>query len=572
MDDGAQQQSLDAQAPAIVFHSRDPRTRDLVGDELAKRYGSDYRVVCCEDAASAEEAEGQLDAAGVPVAVVMSGFGHADPDGLDRLTPVRSRLPSARRGVVVNWGDFGRAAQVFEAITLGHIEFILVRPEHSRDEEFHRSFTEVLEEWHETRGGGFEAVRIIDLRDRSPRTHELLDMFARNHIPVGFHPIDSEEGRLTAERAGGPVDLPVLELRFTPEPKVLGNPTDLEISDAFGLMERPDPETCFDVTIVGAGPAGLAAAVYAASEGLRTLVVERQAVGGQAGTSSMIRNYPGFPKGVSGQKLAYSAFHQAWVFGATFLFMRGASGLRVDGYERIVELSDGSYVRSSTVVVANGVSYRRLGVPSIDSLQGRGVFYGAAVTEGPSMSGRDVAVVGAGNSAGQAAVHLARFARRVTVLVRGTALSETMSDYLVREIDASPNIEVRTGVEVVGAGGEARDTLECVVVRRRSDGTEDRLDVEGLFLLIGSEPRTEWLDGVVQRDPWGFICTGGDVELAPGEHRAVAPLETSVPGVFAVGDVRRGSVKRVASAVGEGAIVIPLVHQHLEHLPRAARV
>lgn len=561
-----------AGAPAIVHHSREPATDRVLAEELERRYGGDYRVVRCEPGQRPEEVVGALVRAGTDVAVVLAAFGPDDPDAIEELSAVRSVAPTARRGVVVTWGDFGRAAEVFEATTLGRIEFFLIRPEHRRDEEFHRSFSEVLEDWSNLRAGGFEAVRIVD-RASSPRAHELLDTFSRNHIPVGLHEPGSEVGDAVLGRAAShDPALPVIELRFTPEASLLEDPTDLEISDAFGLMERPDPDEVFDVVVIGAGPGGLAAAVYAASEGLKTLVIERQAVGGQAGTSSLIRNYPGFPKGVSGQKLAFNAFHQAWVFGATFLFMREARALRVDGGngDHVIELTDGSSVRTRSVVIANGVDYRRIGVEALDAMQGRGVFYGAAVTEAPAMAGRDVAVVGGGNSAGQAAVHLARSARHVTILVRGEGLAATMSNYLVREIDAAPNIEVMSRCEVVGGGGE--DHLDHVVVRHRDTGEDRRLDVEGLFLLIGSEPRTEWLADTVERDPWGFVCTGDDpTPGSAGAHDGRAPLETTVPGVFAVGDVRRGSVKRVASAVGEGAMVIQSVHRHLDQQLRPAR-
>lgn len=398
MDQGAEDGA--GPVPAIVFHSADAHTRDVVGAELAKRYGADYSVHLGDAAGTLAGSVDALAAGGSPVAAVMCAFGDADPEPFDALAQVRSVQPAARRGVVVTWGDFGRATQVFEAVTLGRIEFFLIRPEHDRDEEFHRSFVEVLEDWTSLRGGGFEAVRIVD-RPSSARGHELLDVFSRNHIPVGLHDPGSEVGRTTLAHVGDDPTLPVLELRFTPEPVVLEDPTDLEISDAFGLMERPDPEERFDLVVIGGGPAGLAAAVYGASEGLSTLVVERQAVGGQAGTSSLIRNYPGFPKGVSGQKLAFSAFHQAWVFGARFLFMRHATGLRPDRGDLVVDLSDGSSVRGRSVVVASGVDYRRIGIPELDRLVGRGVFYGAAVTEAPAMVDRRVAVVGGGNSAGR---------------------------------------------------------------------------------------------------------------------------------------------------------------------------
>lgn len=554
--------------PVMVLVSRDARTRSVVGRELQKRYGVDYAVAVCDTSdGAAEEARRRTDD-GAPVALLLAALGDEDPDALEFLAAIGAVHPTARRGVVVAWGDFGRAREVFDALNLGRIHLMLLRPEGDRDEEFHRAVTETLEDWATQQGGAFEAVRIIG-RSTSPRVHELRDVFSRNHIPAGFVDVADERGRAALDQLG--VDggaLPVVVLRFTPESVVLEDPSDLEIADAFGLMASPDPDEVFDVAIVGSGPAGLAAAVYAASEGLSCLVVEQQAVGGQAGTSSMIRNYPGFPRGVSGAKLAFSAFSQAWAFGARFLFMRQVLALRADGDLRVLELNDGSRIRSRTVVIATGVTYRRIGVDAVDALQGRGVFYGAAVTEAPSLAGGRVAVVGGGNSAGQAAAHLARFAAHVTVLVRGDGLATTMSDYLVRELDAAPNVVVHPHAEVVGA--EGGDHLEALEVRDRRSGALERLDVDALFLLIGSEPRTDWLEGAVERDPWGFVMTGA--EAAPGRtdgsfgERTPHLLETSVPGVFAVGDVRRGSVKRVASAVGEGAICIPFVHSYLNEV------
>jgi thioredoxin reductase (NADPH) len=354
-------------------------------------------------------------------------------------------------------------------------------------------------------------------------------------------------------------------LVFTAEPTVLADPTDLEIADAFGLMTPVSPDELYDVIIVGAGPSGLAAAVYAASEGLRTLVAEQQAVGGQAGTSSMIRNYPGYSQGISGSKLAFRAFQQAWTFGAEFQFMRSAVGIEADGDHRLVAFDDGSRARGRSVVISTGVTYRRLDVDTLEDLLGRGVFYGAAVSEAPSMEGQTVFVVGGGNSAGQAAMHLSDYARHVTVLVRGEALSTSMSDYLIRQLDEARNVDVRTRAAVVGGGGDG--FLDHLVIRDLDSGEEVRHEAAGLFLLIGSQPHTEWLEGSVVRDEWGFVVTGDD--LADGdwpEERSPALVETSIPGVFAVGDVRRGSVKRVASAVGEGAIAIQLLHRYLQEV------
>jgi thioredoxin reductase (NADPH) len=391
-------------------------------------------------------------------------------------------------------------------------------------------------------------------------------VFTRNHIPCGFHDAATETGRRMLEDLGlSSPELPVLVLQYMSEPKVLIAPDDMAIADAFGIMEPLSPDERYDVAIIGAGPAGLAAAVYAASEGLRTIVVEREAVGGQAGTSSLIRNYFGFPRGVNGGKLAFNAYLQAWSFGAKFYWIREALALREEGPWRVVGLSDGVEVRSRAVIVATGARYRLLGVEAVDRLQGQGVFYGAAVTEAPAMEGRRVCVVGGGNSAGQAAMHLAKFAAHVTVLVRSPSLSQSMSDYLIKAIDSAPNVDVLYKTQVVGGGGD--EGLDHLVVRGVGSGEERRLDVEGLFLLIGSQPYTDWLGGVA-RDRWGFLLTGPDL-LSEREgkwalERSPLLLETSTPGVFAVGDVRRGSVKRVASAVGEGATAIQLVHRYLE--------
>jgi thioredoxin reductase len=558
----------DVDRAAVVFRSADPATVAVVGRELSKRYGADYLIDEGDDPDDLAAACDRLVAGGTPVALAVAGFGRSDRGGIDAVAAVRDAHPDARRAVVIPWGEFDLAPEVFDAQSDGRIDVFLIRPEHVPDEEFHRGITEVLEEWNLARGAGFEAVRIVG-DPSSSRVHELRDSFNRNHIPVGFHDAASPPGRAVLDGLGPGVALPVLVLQFTPQTTVLVDPTDVEIADAFGLTRMLDPDEVFDVTVVGAGPAGLAAAVYAASEGLRTLVVERQAVGGQAGTSSQIRNYPGFPRGISGARLAFSAFHQAWSFGATFLFMRSATAVRADGEERVVDLTDGSSVRTRTLVIANGVSYRRLDVPELDGLQGRGVFYGAAVTEAPGLAARSVVVVGGGNSAGQAAVHLARFASDVMIAVRGDRLADTMSDYLVRMIDASSTISVVTDVEVVGGGGDGH--LERVRFRDRERGVEWERDVDALFVLIGSEPRTEFLEGAVERDDWGFVVTGGDVVDRRAFRplgRDPGPLETSLPGVFAVGDVRRGSVKRVASAVGEAAVAIPLVHRYLDELGR----
>jgi thioredoxin reductase len=558
---------------AIVIVCRDARARETLHREVSGRYGVDYRVLVCAEPGEVEPVIRQLLAAGTPVAMVIGGVGETDPDGIEVLARVRAIDRTVSRVAAVRWGEWDTARPVFGAITMGKIDHWVTRPVQSPDEEFHESITRFLGEWSSLHGGGFEAVQVIG-EHWSARSQELRDTFSRNGIPIGFYDAGSAPGRrLLRELGAEAAELPVVVIRFGGQLSVLGDPSNLEIADAFGLMTPiPDGEV-FDVAVVGAGPAGLATAVYASSEGLRTVVVEREAIGGQAGTSAMIRNYPGFAQGVSGARLAFEAYTQAWYFGTTFLFMRQLEGLaREDGHYQL-RLSDGGTLCARTVVITTGATYRRLGVPALEDLHGRGVFYGAGVSEAPAMRGRKVYVVGGGNSAGQAALHLAKWAYQVTVLVRSASLTDSMSDYLIREIDAAPNVAVSYGVQVVGGAGT--DRLESLVLEETKSGARYSVPADGLFALIGSEPHTGWLGETVARDRSGFILTGQDVpdDAATGwPSRQPLPHETSLPGVFAAGDVRHGSVKRVASAVGEGAITVPLVHRYLEDIavPAAA--
>jgi thioredoxin reductase (NADPH) len=376
-------------------------------------------------------------------------------------------------------------------------------------------------------------------------------------VPCGLHRPDSEEGIAITQRAGGRPSLPLVEVMGGP---ILSDPTTRDLAVAFGAAVDVGT-TEFDVVIVGSGPAGLGAAVYAASEGLTTLVLEGDAFGGQAGTSSMIRNYLGFPRGITGRQLGRRAVIQASAFGARFDMARAAIGLEV-GPPRRVLLDDGAAAVGRAVILACGVTYRRLGVPALEDLLGAGVFYGSSTSEARGLQDADVVVVGAGNSGGQAAVHLARYARHVTVVARGDALETTMSTYLIRELSMNPRVTVRTGVNVVDGGGDGR--LEWIELADRRDGRCDRIATAGLFVLIGTETRTGWLPPTIQRDDHGFVLTGASLDLVDWPlTRPPLPLETSVPGVFAAGDVRANDVKRVAAAVGEGSMSVPMVHRYL---------
>jgi thioredoxin reductase len=554
---------------AIVVVGRDASEREALSRELSGRYGVDYRIVVCDEPAELESLTTKLLLAGTPVALVIGGVGETDPEGIEVLAQIRAIDPTVRRVAAVRWGEWDTARPIFDAITLGRLDHWVMLPVQSPDEEFHQWITQFLGEWNSEREGGFEAVQVIGER-WSARSQELRDAFSRNGIPIGFYDVDTESGRqLLREFHADSAELPVVVIRFGGQRSALFNPSNLEIAEAFGLMRPIPAEEVFDVAVIGAGPAGLAAAVNASSEGLRTVVVEPEAIGGQAGTTSMIRNYPGYAQGITGSKLAFQAYQQAWFFGTEFVFMRQPEELvREDGRYRL-RLSDGGTLTARTVIIATGATYRRLGLPSLEDLHGRGVFYGAGVSEAPAMRGQKVFVVGGGNSAGQAAMHLAKWAENVTILVRSQSLAQSMSDYLIREIAAAPNIDVRYHVQVVD--GTGTDRLESLVLEDRQTGTRQSVPADALFVLIGSEPRTEWLGAIVARDRWGFILTGPDLlDEAEGQEsrwRADRPPllhETSSPGVFAAGDVRRGSIKRVASAVGEGAITIPQVHRYLE--------
>ncbi len=546
--------------PVLLVVDDDPAALRRTALELERRYASDYRVQACASAQQGLDALERLRAGGEEVALVLAAQWLPELTGSELLARAKPLFPHAKRVLLIDWGAWGdrpTAAAMLEAIALGRIDYYALKPWRSPDELFHRTVTEFLHEWSRAAVAGPREVMVVGKR-WAARSHELRDLLTRNGVPHVFHASDSTEGRRLLEQAG--VEGKEL-VTLTVSGDVLVDPSNAEVVRAYGVRTALDREgRSFDVVVVGAGPAGLAAAVYASSEGLDTLVVEREAIGGQAGSSSLIRNYLGFARGISGAELAQRAYQQAWVFGTTFLLTRSAVGLRTEGDRHVVTVSEGDEVTAGAVVLATGVSYRRLEQPGLEALTGAGVFYGAAISEAQALAGGDVYVVGGGNSAGQAALHLSRHARQVTIVVRGPSLADSMSQYLRDEIDATPNADVRLHTEVADGAGEGR--LERLTLRDRRDGSSETVPAAGLFVLIGARPHTEWLPDAIERDRWGFLLTGRDCTTPDPDDKRWS-LETSLPGVFAAGDVRHGAVKRVASAVGQGAAAIQQIHAHL---------
>jgi thioredoxin reductase (NADPH) len=549
--------------PVLVVVDDEDASLQALARELEARYGAHYQVVSGSSAEVALARLAELKAAGADVPLVLADQRLAGMGGTQLLARVRDIFPTARRGLLVTWGDMAAPAPFLEAAALGWLEFYLGKPTWSPDEQFHRVITGSLEEWWRERGGRSEGVLITVIGDEaSARVHELRDVLARGSAPFVYYPSDSPEGQAALRRLG--VSEPAGPVLSLDTGVVLVDPANTEVAKALGLAVRPSGQV-YDVVIVGAGPAGLAAAVYAASEGLRTALLEREAFGGQAGTSSRIRNYLGFPDGVSGTELAQRAYQQAWVFGTHLVYGNPATSLAHDRDLLVVGLQDGSQARARAVVIATGVSYRRLQVPELEALAGAGVFYGAGTVEAQAITGKPAFVVGGGNSAGQAALHLAKYAQQVTILVRSPSLAASMSDYLIRQIDAAPNVDVRYRCEVAGGGG--RGHLEQLLLRDRDSGHTELVPAAGLFVLIGAQPFTGWLPEAIRRDPWGYILTGPDTAQDWPLQRPPFLLETTTPGVFAVGDVRHGSMKRVAAAVGDGSTAIRLIHDYLALAP-----
>jgi thioredoxin reductase (NADPH) len=540
--------------PVLFVVDHDRTSLDELLSDLSRRFGNDFMVRGETTPAAALGVLHELASANDPVAVLL-----VDDAATDFLACAHELHPSAKRVLLVD-RDYSTTSPVVQAMTLGRADYHIVRP-WADDETMYRAMSEYLSSWTREREPNFEQFRIVAAEGDS-RVLQLRDVMTRFSMPFGSYSAESDHGRRLLDNAG--VDATRLPVVIRYDGQVSIDPDLPDLARAIGVNVKNEVDTC-QVAIVGAGPAGLTAAVYAASEGLETVLLEQQVSGGQAGTSPMIRNYPGFPHGISGGALMERTCEQAWLMGAHIVFAQQAAALEQRGGDRVLHLLDGTELRARAVVIATGIEWRRLGVPPLEALVGAGVFYGAATSESWAMRDQDVFIVGAGNSAGQAALHLAKYARAVTLLVRGDSFTRSMSSYLVRAIESTPNVIVRHRTEVVDGAGDG--SLESITLADHANDTVAEVPAAALFILIGGEPHTDWLPEELARDAHGYLVTGRDLLKQPESHwdqdREPLPLETSVPGVFGAGDVRHGSIKRVASAVGEGAMVVRLVHDHL---------
>jgi thioredoxin reductase (NADPH) len=545
--------------PILLIVDDNPDVREVVERDLRDRYGDQHEVRGARSGAEALELLRTARQAGDPVALVLADQRMPRQDGREVLAEARPLAPTARRVLLTLPED---AEAGLEAINAGQADDYLLKPWLQPEQRAFPLLDDLIQDWHAGANPAGDVIQVIGSR-WSPEAHRIRDFLARNLVAYRWLDVETAEGGRIAERVAP--GQPHRALVAFPDGSALVEPGNAALAEKTGLRTRA-AQRFYDLLIVGAGPAGLAAAVYGASEGLRTALVEVEAPGGQAGASARIENYLGFPAGLSGSDLTRRAVAQARRFGAELLTTQAAVGVQDrDGY-RVLTLADGSELSAHALIVATGVSYRTLDIPGAERLNGAGIYYGSAMTEAVACRDEDVYVVGGANSAGQAAVYLAGFARRVTMLVRGPGLSATMSSYLIDRLGSLPNVAVRPHTRVVEATGGTH--LEAIAVRDDLQGTTETLTAAALFAFIGAAPRTEWLAGIVARDEAGYVLTGADA-LRNGrpagwtEARDPFLLETSVAGIFAAGDVRHGSIKRVASGVGEGAMAVSFVHQFL---------
>lgn len=550
--------------PTLLAVDDDPQVLQAVASDLTRRYGERYRILSADSGAKALELARTLSLRNEPVALFLADQRMPQMAGTDVLVQAGEIFPDAKRVLLTAYADTDAAIQ---AINFARIDYYLLKPWHPPEEKLYPVLDDFLDDWQATYKPAFDGLHVIAYR-WTDGAHVLKGFLARNQVPYRF--LDLEKGlgpRRRLESAGlSDEQLPAVVF---PDGSSLPHASPREVADKLGLKTQADLPL-YDLAIVGAGPAGLAAAVYGASEGLATVLIERAAPGGQAGESSRIENYLGFPAGISGSELSRRAIAQVVRFGADVLCPQEVSSVQVEGPARRLVFADGSELLCRALLIAAGVSYRRLDAPGMAELAGAGVYYGAAATEAASLEGQDAFVVGGGNSAGQAALYFSRFARHVTIVVRGDGLASSMSRYLIDQIEDAPNVSVRTRTLVSEAEGEKQ--LDRLVLKDRDTARTETVPAAGLFVFIGAQPRTEWLSDLLRRDAKGFVLTGADLEDDAGDvphwplEREPYALETSVPGIFAAGDVRSGSIKRVASGVGEGSVSVASIHQYLATL------
>ena len=548
--------------PIILTVDDEPQVLNAVERDLRRHYRGDYRIIKATSGIEALDAVRELKRRNAPIALFLADQRMPVMSGTEFLTEARKLYPEARKVLLTAYADTEAAIDSINSIGL---DLYLMKPWDPPEEALYPALDDLLGDWQATVPLPYDGIRIAGTL-WSPSCHRTKDFLARNRIPYQWLDIekDSEAADLAIAASPKRHRLPVV---FFPDGEVLVEPDNLSLANKCGLQTQAT-EPFYDVIIVGAGPAGLGAAVYGASEGLRTLMIDKEATGGQAGTSSRIENYLGFPNGVSGADLARRATAQAQRLGAEILTAQEVTAVRVEDPYRFVTLSDGTELACRALVLATGVTVRKLDAPGAEALSGAGIYYGAALTEAAHYRGEHVLVVGGANSAGQGAMFFSRYASKVTMLVRGSSLEKSMSQYLIDQIEATENIEVLLRTEVVDAVG--KDRLEAITIMNRDTGLKETLPAAAMFLFIGAVPHSELAAGVVERNQAGFILTGPD--LSQNGHRPKNwklkrdpyLLETSVPGIFAAGDIRQGAVRRVASAVGQGAIAISLIHQHLK--------
>jgi thioredoxin reductase (NADPH) len=552
--------------PVILTLDDDPEVLRAVERDLRRKYAADYRILRSESPSSALGLLKKLRQRDEPVALLLADHRMPGMTGIEFLVEAMRIYPDARRVLLTAYAETNAAISAINDVRL---HFYLLKPWDPAEQQLYPVLDDQLDAWMAHYRPKFEGIRVLGSR-WSAKSYDVREFLARNQVPYRWLDVESDEAEVKQTLlALTPEEIGQLPLVLFQDGAKISQPNSGQLAEQLGLRTKAGT-AFYDLAIVGGGPAGLAAAVYGASEGLKTLLVEREAPGGQAGLSSLIENYLGFHQGVSGSELTRRAVVQAKRFEAELLAPQEVMALRIDGQYRILTLGDGSEVSCHALVVATGLQWRKLDIPGADRLQGAGVYYGAGIVEARACQGSVVYVVGGANSAGQAAVHFSTYAREVVMLVRGTGLAATMSKYLIDRIAQTPNIRVETGVSVVEAKGDQH--LEEIGILCHSTGTIDFVAANALFIFIGAAPRTEWLDGMVQRDERGFLLTGPDL-VRDGKmprgwtlDREPGLLETSVPGVYAVGDVRHSSVKRVASAVGEGSVAIQFVHQHLSKI------